>query len=225
MFLVIGRPLLLVPAASARRGPTVRFRMTPASPGSAGQSGDDQGRVQAALLAAMARGDKSALARLYDSLGKPLYSLAYRVINDASEAQDIVQDVFLQMWRTAGSYDTSRGSVFGWAATLTRNRAIDRVRMRKRRAELLAASAPELQPSSASDHDSSDVLWLREKSGAVRAALAELASDQQAAIELAFFSGLTQQEIAAKLNEPLGTIKARIRRGLLKLREILPARL
>ena len=225
MFLAIGRPLLLLQAAPPRRGPTVRFRMTAGSPGTAGQSGDDPGRVQAALLAAMARGDKSALARLYDSLGKPLYSLAYRVTNDASEAQDIVQDVFLQMWRTAGTYDTARGSVFGWAATLTRNRAIDRVRMRKRRAELLAASAPDLQPASAGDHDSSDLLWLREKSGAVRSALAQLASDQQTAIELAFFSGLTQQEIAAKLNEPLGTIKARIRRGLLKLRETLPARL
>lgn len=225
MFLAIGRPFLLAHAAPSRDDAMAPCRMTSGSSGTAGQSGDDPGRVQGALLAAMAQGDKSALARLYDSLGKPLYSLAYRVTNDATEAQDIVQDVFLQMWRTAGTYDTDRGSVFGWAATLTRNRAIDRVRMRKRRAELLAASAPDLQPASASDQDSSDLLWVREKSTAVRAALAQLASDQQTAIELAFFSGLTQQEIAAKLNAPLGTIKARIRRGLLKLRETLPARL
>jgi RNA polymerase sigma-70 factor (ECF subfamily) len=188
--------------------------------------GDEQARLQAALLQAMARGDKSALARLYDSLGKPLYSLAYRVLNDASEAQDIVQDVFVQMWNKAGTYDTSRGSVFGWAATLTRNRAIDRVRMRNRRAELLAESAPDLQPAApGGDGDSAAALWIQEKAGAIRTALSQLAPDQQKAIELAFFSGLTQQEIAAKLDEPLGTIKARIRRGLLKLRETLPARL
>jgi RNA polymerase sigma-70 factor (ECF subfamily) len=187
---------------------------------------DEQARLQAGLLQAMARGDKAALAQLYDALGKPLYSLAYRVLNDASEAQDIVQDVFVQMWHKAATYDTSRGSVFGWAATLTRNRAIDRVRMRKRRAELLAESAPDLQPASpAGDSDSAASLWIQEKAGAVRAALTQLAPDQQKAIELAFFSGLTQQEIAAKLSEPLGTIKARIRRGLLKLRETLPARL
>jgi RNA polymerase sigma-70 factor (ECF subfamily) len=194
--------------------------------GTSPTNGDHRNREHAALLAAMAGGDKTALARLYDLLAKPLYSLAFRVLNDAGEAQDVVQDVFLQMWHKAATYDTSRGSVFAWSATLTRNRAIDRVRMRKRRAELLADSAPDLQPAAiGNDTDSAGSLWLREKAGAVRTALAALAPDQQKAIELAFFSGLTQQEIAARLNEPLGTIKARIRRGLLKLREILPARL
>ena len=188
--------------------------------------GDDQSREQARLLAAMVRGDKSALAQLYDSLGRPLYSLAFRILNDSAEAQDIVQDVFLQIWQKAGTYETSRGSVFGWAATLTRNRAIDRVRMRKRRTELLAESAPDLQPAPlADDEDSGASLWIKEKARAVRSALGQLAPDQQKAIELAFFSGLTQLQIAAKLNEPLGTIKARIRRGLLKLRETLPTRL
>lgn len=194
--------------------------------GASPTNGDDRSREHAALLAAMAGGDKAALARLYDLLAKPLYSLAFRVLNDAGDSQDIVQDVFLQMWHKAATYDTGRGSVFAWAATLTRNRAIDRVRMRKRRAELLAESAPDLQPAAiGNDTDSAGSLWLREKAGAVRTALTALAPDQQKAIELAFFSGLTQQEIAARLNEPLGTIKARIRRGLLKLRETLPARL
>jgi RNA polymerase sigma-70 factor (ECF subfamily) len=188
-------------------------------------TGDDRSREQAALLAGMARGEKDALARLYDQLSRPLYSLAFRVLNDAAEAQDVVQDVFLQMWHKASTYDTSRGSVFAWAATLTRNRAIDRVRMRKRRSELLAESAPDLQPAAGGDDDSAASLWSREKAGAVRTALASLAPEQQQAVELAFFSGLTQQEIAARLNEPLGTVKARIRRGLLKLRATLPARL
>ena len=196
------------------------------SPATSQPEGDDQARAQARLLAAMASGDKTALAGLYDSLSRPLYSLALRVTNDSSEAQDIIQDVFLQMWNKASSYDSSRGSVFGWAATLTRNRAIDRVRMRKRRAELLAESGPELQPAPiAGESDSAASLWLQEKAGAVRAALTQLAPEQRKAIELAFFSGLTQLEIADRLKEPLGTIKARIRRGLLKLRETLPARL
>ncbi|MDI1249566.1 MAG: sigma-70 family RNA polymerase sigma factor [Lacunisphaera sp.] len=185
-----------------------------------------QADAQAGLLAAMARGEKAALAGLYDSLAKPLYSLAYRVTNDATEAQDIIQDVFLQLWHKAADYHVSRGSVFSWAATLTRNRAIDRVRMRKRRAEILAESAGELQPAApAGDTDSAGSLWAQEKAGAVRAALTRLAPEQQKAIELAYFSGLTQQEIAARLNEPLGTIKARIRRGLLQLRQSLPAHL
>ena len=186
-------------------------------------SGDDRNRAQVQLLAAMARGEKAALASLYDQLSGPLYSLAYRMLSDATEAQDLLQDIFLQSWRTAGTYDPSRGSVFSWLATLVRNRAIDRIRMRQRRAELLSEAAPDLQP--VSGEDSSGALWRHEKAEAVRTALTNLAPDQQQALELAYFSGLTQQEIAARLNEPLGTIKARIRRGLLKLKELLPARL
>lgn len=217
-------PLIQFEIASPRLDGKSAGRMTDTE--SSRPGGDDQSREQARLLAAMVRGDKSALALLYDSLGRPLYSLALRILNDSAEAQDIVQDVFLQIWQKAGTYDTSRGSVFGWAATLTRNRAIDRVRMRKRRTELLAESAPDLQPAPLTDdEDSGASLWIKEKACAIRAALGQLAPDQQKAIELAFFSGLTQLQIAAKLNEPLGTVKARIRRGLLKLRETLPNRL
>ncbi|AOS45436.1 ECF RNA polymerase sigma factor SigK [Lacunisphaera limnophila] len=189
-------------------------------------AGEDRSREQARLVAAMAQGDKAAMGSLYDQLSGPLYSLAYRMLGDAGEAQDLTQDIFLQLWRTAGSYDAGRGSVFSWAATLVRNRAIDRIRMRQRRSELLAQAAPDLQPTApGGDADSAGTLWLQEKATAVRAALAEIAPDQKQAIELAFFGGLTQQEIAARLNEPLGTIKARIRRGLLKLKDRLPARL
>lgn len=174
----------------------------------------------------MAGGDRNALGRLYDELNRPLYSLAYRVLNDTAEAQDVVHDVFITLWQKSSTYDTGRGSVFSWAATLTRNRAIDRVRMRRRRAELLAEPANQPDPPAAgSAGDSADALWFQERAVAVKAALAELAPDQQAAIELAFFRGLTQQEIAERLREPLGTIKARIRRGLLKLRDNLSARL
>lgn len=187
---------------------------------------EDSNREPARLVAAMAAGDRSALARLYDLMAGPIYSLASRLLGDATEAQDVVQDIFLQVWRTAGSYDASRGTVFSWIATLTRNRAIDRLRMRRRRSELLAGAAPELQPTAtAGEADSAASLWVREKATAVRAALTDIPPDQQQAIELAYFGGLTQQEIAARLNEPLGTIKARIRRGLLRLKDRLNSRL
>lgn len=176
------------------------------------------------LLAAAARGDRAAFAQLYDRLSGPIYSLACRLLGDPAEAQDVVQDIFVQVWRTAGAYDASRGSVFSWVATLTRNRAIDRLRMRRRRAELVAGAAPDLQPA-ASAVDSAASLWVRERAAAVRAALAEMPPDQQQTLELAYFGGLTQQEIAARLNEPLGTIKARIRRGLFRLKDRLAARL
>ncbi len=178
------------------------------------------------LAGAMAQGDKASLGRLYDLLGRPLYSLALRITGDAAEAQDVVQDVFLQLWHKAAEYQPSRGSYFSWAATLTRNRALDRVRMRKRRGEIIRESAGDIQPAREVDQlDSGDALWLREKAGAVRVALAGLPEEQRTAIELAFFSGLTQQQIAERLGDPLGTVKARIRRGLLRLRDSLAARL
>lgn len=188
--------------------------------------GDEDGRRQARLVAALGGGDRQALGQLYDVLARPLYSLAYRITQDAAEAQDIVQDVFVKISSQAANYRPERGSVFSWAATLTRNRAIDRIRSRRRRDELLTGAVEDLQPAATpSDTDTTAALWLREKVAAVRAAVNSLAPEQQQAIELAYFSGLTQQEIAARLNEPLGTIKARIRRGLLRLRETLPARL
>jgi RNA polymerase sigma-70 factor (ECF subfamily) len=192
----------------------------------ANSPGDDRNHEPARLVAALAQGDRRALAQLYDQLSGPIYSLACRLLGDTAEAQDVVQDIFLQVWRTSSSYDPRRGSVFSWVATLTRNRAIDRLRMRRRRSELLAGAAPDLQPSSpAGESDAAASLWVREKADAVRAALTDIPADQQEAIELAYFGGLTQQEIAARLNEPLGTIKARIRRGLLRLKDRLTSRL
>lgn len=191
-----------------------------------GSSGADSAEELARLALGIAQGDKGALARLYDLLGKPLYSLALRITGDAAEAQDVVHDVFIQLWNRAGAYQPERGSFFAWAATLTRNRALDRVRMHRRRGEIVRESAADILPAGdTSDFDSGDALWLREKAGAVRHALADLPNEQRTAIELAFFSGLTQQEIAQRLGDPLGTVKARIRRGLLRLRDILSTRL
>jgi RNA polymerase sigma-70 factor, ECF subfamily len=179
------------------------------------------------LMSRMAQGDKAAFAEIYDRFSRPLYATALRVVNDATEAQDIVHDAFIALWEKAASFDTNRGSPFAWAVTLVRNRAIDRVRMRRRRSELLADSAPadlgyeENAPGSGADETAA----LGDQAHVVRAAVATLPVEQKRALELAFFSGLTQQQIAEQLREPLGTVKARIRRGLLKLRDSLPHRL
>lgn len=199
-----------------------RARMT------AGASSDseDRRKEDGELVRRMSRGDKPACAALYDRFSRPLYSLALRILNDKSEAEDVVQEVFLTLWEKAGAFESDRGSAFGWAVTLTRNRAIDRLRTRRRRSTLLSESFVEDLPGgqSAIDPDSADDLMFKEKSVAVRAALASLPPDQLRAVELAYFSGLTQQEIASRLSEPLGTVKARIRRGLIKLRDTLTRR-
>ena len=179
------------------------------------------------LMSRMAEGDKTAFAEIYDRFSRPLYATALRVVNDATEAQDIVHDAFITLWEKAATFDTTRGSPFAWAVTLVRNRAIDRVRMRRRRSELLADSAPadlgydEDPPRRGADETAA----FGDEAHVVRAAVATLPLDQKRALELAFFSGLTQQQIAEQLREPLGTIKARIRRALLKLRDSLPHRL
>ena len=186
----------------------------------------ERAHFDAELMRRMGRSDREAFAQLYDRFSRPLFATALRILHNSAEAEDIVQDVFLALWEKAAAFESGRGSAFAWAVTLTRNRAIDRVRMRKRRSELLAETTAEdagTQPSGTGP-DSADGLMLKEQAGAVRAAVAALPADQQRAVELAFFSGLTQQEIAEKLREPLGTVKARIRRGLLRLRDTLGGR-
>jgi RNA polymerase sigma-70 factor (ECF subfamily) len=188
---------------------------------------DERSRADAELLRRIAAGDRAALGEIYDRFSRPLYSTALHIVRDAAEAQDIVHDVFIALWNKAGVYDHERGTAFSWAVTLTRNRSIDRLRTRRRRAGLLEQSLPgDLGYGDAAGGPAADAEAARgDESRLVRAALATLPADQQRAVELAFFSGLTQQEIAARLQEPLGTIKARIRRGLVKLRETLARRL
>ena len=188
---------------------------------------EQRNSLSAALIRRMARGDRDALAELYDSLSRPLYSTAKYILNDASEAQDVVHDVFLALWKNAGTFDSRRGAAFSWAVTLTRNRSIDRLRTRANRARLLAQSVPDdLGYVSATEAiGADDRVDLGVRAAAVRSALAELPKEQQRALELAFFSGLTQRQIAEKLSEPIGTVKARIRRGLLRLRDTIANRL
>lgn len=179
-------------------------------------------KTEADLLRRIGLGDRDALAELYDRCSTLLYSVALRVLNNETEAEDLMQDVFVQIWEKASLFDPSRGKPLTWAISLTRNRAIDRLRSLQRRGRLreeLEKEAAAAEP--ATPADTRDELFAAETSRVVREAVLKLSDQQRQAIEMAYFSGLTQNEIAEKLDEPLGTIKARIRRGMLKLREIL----
>ncbi len=171
-----------------------------------------------ALLQAIARGDEASLARLYDQYRVILFGLLVRILNSREEAEDVLQEVFLQVWRRAGDYDEQRGKPFTWLVTLTRSRAIDRLRILSSR-QRLATSVAQDQPAEASDALKETVR--SEQKDIVRQALAELPEEQRRTLLLAYFEGLTQTEIAAKLNAPLGTVKTRMRSALTKLRETL----
>jgi RNA polymerase sigma-70 factor (ECF subfamily) len=176
------------------------------------------------MLLRVSRGDQTAFSALYDRLSGPLYSLALKILGDASDAQDALQEVFLQIWSRAETYDPEKSSVFSWAVLLTRSRAIDRLRARGRRARVLVGFAADEDKVGAAVEASTvesaaDTVNKTDEAAHVRSLLNNLAPEQRQAIEFAFFNDLTHHEIAAQLGQPLGTVKARIRRGLLKLRE------
>jgi len=174
------------------------------------------------LMQRVAEGDRRGFEELYDRFSGVLFSTAYRVLNNQEAAEDVVQDVFIQIWEKAPLYDPSRGKPITWAVTLTRNKAIDRLRSMQRRSRLQDDVQRESETFEQFDDRSSfDAVASGETSQLVREAIQKLSRDQREAIELAFFSSLTQTEIAERLNEPLGTIKARIRRGMMKLRDVL----
>lgn len=170
------------------------------------------------VLHAIARGDEGALACLYDQYRVILFGLLVRILNSREEAEDVLQEVFLQIWRRAADYDETRGKPFTWLVTLTRSRAIDRLRVLGAR-QRLATSAAQDQPEEASD--ALKDTFRSEQREIVQRALADLPHDQRHTLHLAYFEGLTQSEIAAKLNAPLGTVKTRMRAGMTKLRLVL----
>ncbi len=171
------------------------------------------------LLRRMAGGDRSAFSDFYDQYSGLLFSIAVKVLNDPKEAEDVLQEVFMRIWNKADAYDPVLGKPVSWAVTLTRNKAIDRIRASQRRSRLLEQATVEAGVLPDNSPSANERLHGRENAEIIRSVVAALPSDQRRAIELAFFSGLTQDEIAKTLQEPLGTIKARIRRGMLKLRE------
>ena len=163
------------------------------------------------LVARIRAGDQQAMSELYDRYSKVVYAVALRVLQDAAGAEDVLQDVFLQLWRNPDAFDASRGSLAAWLAVIARHRSIDRLRKRRPETNIedcVIASGPDLR-------DETERTLIIEK---VRGALDLMSSEQRQAMELAFFQGLTHTEIAEKTGEPLGTIKTRIRSGLQQLR-------
>ena len=174
---------------------------------------------QIRLLGRIAGRDRDALAELYDQTAAALFSLSLRIVGDPQEAEEVIQDVFVQLWEKAATFDPGLGSPFHWALSIARNRCIDRLRARQRRSRVFSDfSDPEL-PEMAADTAPARPGIEQDEITALRSAVGRLPRDQQQAIQMAFFGGMSHVEIAQSLEEPLGTIKARIRRGMLKLRE------
>ena len=170
------------------------------------------------LIHAVARGDELALAACYDRYRLILFGLILRILHDREEAEDVLQDIFLQVWRRAGDFDEARGRAFTWLVTIARSRALDRLRSAGSRARL-AEEAAQIPRDDVADA-SQDALK-SEAAAIVRRALAALPEEQRRTLFLAYFEGLTQTEIAARLGDPLGTVKTRMRSGMIKLRELL----
>jgi len=180
-----------------------------------------QADVDRRLVGRMAGGDHLALGELYDRHARLLYSLALRIVGERADAEDVLQDAFSQVWRQAARFEAARGTVVGWLVTVTRSRALDRLRHRRVRPEAgsdVDRAARDLaDPAVAIDLQ----LVTAEQAARVRQALAELPPEQRLPLELAYYDGLSQSEIAAKLSVPLGTIKTRMRQTLRKLRDSL----
>ena len=166
----------------------------------------------ASLLALVRRGDEQAMASLYDRYSKVVYSVALRVLRDPASAEDVLQEIFMQIWRTPDSFIATRGSLGGWLAVVSRNRSIDALR-RKRPTE----SVDEIglaSPTNLADEAERNLMM-----GKARETIALLPVEQRKTLEMAFFDGLTHSEIAEMTGDPLGTVKTRIRSALLTLRK------
>ena len=164
------------------------------------------------LVARVRAGDQQALAELYDRYSGVVYAVSLRILQDTGAAEDLLQDIFLQLWRKPEAFDSSRGSLGAWLAVIARHRSIDRLRKRKPESDIEDCI---IASNSAARHAKITAKLVIEK---VRVVMNEMGSDQRTAMEMAFFQGLTHTEIAEKTGEPLGTIKTRIRSGLQMLR-------
>ena len=193
---------------------------------SSGTAAAERGAVTAGpsdleLVERIRQGEQAALDLLYKRYSSPVYSLVWKVLQSPEEAEDVALDVFWQVWRQADRYDPARGAPPAWIFTLARSRAIDRLRARNRREDRnVSIDDPTLRIDPLDENASPDqVVSFRQSRDAVRAALTKLSAVQREAVELAFLKGLTHVEIAERLGQPLGTVKTRIRQGLIRLRK------
>ena len=172
------------------------------------------------LISAIASGDQAAMGTLYDATSRVVFGLALRILNDRATAEEVMLDVYTQVWRQAGSYDLQRGSAMAWLMTIARSRAIDRLRSgwqdRQRREPL--ETVGDVRAGDSSPEEATEI---SERRVLVRQALGSISPEQRELIELAYYGGLSHSEIALQTSLPLGTVKTRIRLGMLKLREML----
>ena len=173
------------------------------------------------LLQRAGRGDSRAFDALYDRLAPRLFGLLRQMLHDEKEAEDILQDGFVQLWDRASSFDPNRSKAMTWASMIFRNKAIDRMRALGRRVRLMDAAAIESATLDSAQMGADEEVEGSERAAIVRAALSELPAEQRRLVELAFLKGLTHHVISDSLDIPLGTVKTNIRRGLLRLRDLL----
>ena len=172
------------------------------------------------LLQAVARRDEAALAALYDRFSRPVFSLVVRVVRSTAEAEEILQETFWLIWEKASSYQPALGSPFAWIVTIARHKAIDRLRANSRHLQRIAEAQALSNDTGVIEPAGFANIATDERTAAVHSALETISAAERRAIELAFFDGLTHVEIAEALGQPVGTVKARIRRGLLKLKSV-----
>jgi RNA polymerase sigma-70 factor (ECF subfamily) len=186
---------------------------------------DDQRAETAELIRQIGLGNRAAFAAFFAQFSGLIYATALRVLADPAEAEEITQEVLFMLWEKAPMYDASRGKPLTWVITMTRNKSIDRLRSLHRRQrlhdEVLRESASQ---DATTGREPFEDLDQHEKGQALRFAVLKLNRKQREAIEMAYFQGLSQKEIASRLQEPLGTVKARLRRGMLRLRQIIGKR-
>ena len=170
-----------------------------------------------ALIAAICSGNQDAMAQLYARYSSVVYAVALRVLGDTAAAEDVLQEIFIQLWRNPGAFDSGRGNLAPWLAVITRNRAVDSLRKRRPQTEI-SETTVSVEPDLASEADRGRAM---EK---VRAVLKDMPEAQRSSLEMAYFEGYSHSEIAEKTGEPLGTVKTRIRNGLMLLRKAVEIR-
>jgi RNA polymerase sigma-70 factor, ECF subfamily len=213
-----GFPAILLAIASAKtkqaHGSAPRtIKMNP--------PGDNLDEIDPAVMRRVAEGDSVAFERVYDAFSGILYSLALRILEQPEDTEELLQEVFIKIWKDARDYDPRRGAPLAWAITITRHKAIDKIRSTARRLRLYEAAQAEAKSNSAPLPQPINDAESSENAQAVRESLGRLPPEVRESIELAFFSGLSHSQIASRLSLPLTTVKSRIRRAMMQLRQSL----